>query len=285
VNRVHIGTTFRAIRLELRLRQADIAVRAGISQQTVSRVERGRFGPVSTDVLEAIAEAIEADLTLGLKWRGPKLARLLDRRHARLQDRVVRLLSDPGWEVRVEESFNHFGDRGSVDILAWRADRRALLIVEIKTELVDLQETVRTLDMKARVVPTVVRAAYGWAPATIAAVLVLPDANIHRAAVARHAAMLAAALPARTREVRRWIEEPSGTLRGIWFLANTHRESVMQNQGCTQRVSRRRNIPRGTGARAVERPMSVEMGRDVATRTAAKPNPAASSSPDHCRST
>jgi transcriptional regulator with XRE-family HTH domain len=276
---VHFGTTFRAIRLELGLRQADVAARAGISQQTVSRVERGRFGPVSTSVLKAAAEAIEADLTLGLRWRGPKLARLLDRRHAHLQDRAVRLLSNLGWEVRVEESFNRFGERGSVDILAWRADRRALLVVEIKSELVDLQETIRTLDMKARVVPTVVRGERGWAPEMVAAVLVLPDANVHRSVVARHAAMLAVALPARTREVRRWVVEPSGPLRGIWFLPNTHPGSAVKGRGCTQRMSRKRKTPLGASTGAVEHPTSVGVGGGPVTGTATRSKSAASYPP------
>jgi transcriptional regulator with XRE-family HTH domain len=239
MDRIRIGSTFRAIRLELRLRQADVAARAGVCQQTVSKVERGKFGSLSADDLFAIAEAIEADLSLVVRWRGPKLARLLDRRHARMQDRVVRMLSSAGWATSVEESFNRFGERGSVDILAWRPDCRALLLVEIKTELVDLQETVRTIDMKARVVPSVVRASRGWQPVAIASVLVLPEANVHRRAVAQHEALLAASLPARTWAVRRWLSSPSGNLRGIWFFPNTPPGSAVRTDEPTRRVSKR----------------------------------------------
>lgn len=250
VDRVHVGTTFRAIRLELGLRQADVAARARVCQQTVSKVERGKFGGLSTDALFAVADAIEADLLLAVRWRGPKLARLLDRRHAQMQDRVVRLLSRPGWEVRVEESFNHFGDRGSVDVLAWRGDLQALLIVEVKTELVDLQETVRTLDMKTRVVPTVLRRARGWQSKLVASVLVLPEAHVHRRAVAQHAALLASALPARTWAIRRWLDNPNGSLRGIWFLSNTRLGSVVGKDPPTRRVSKRRKSVRGAIAPA-----------------------------------
>jgi len=248
MDRVRFGTTFRAIRLELRLRQSDVAARAGVCQQTVSRVESGRFGSVAVDSVRAAAEAIEADLTMGLRWRGPSLPRLLDRRHARLQDRVVQLLSAARWEVHVEESFNHFGERGSVDVLAWRADRRALLLVEIKTELVDLQDTIRTIDMKARVVPIVACATRDWRPAAVTSVLVLPDANVHRSAVARHRALLGVALPARTREIRTWLDDPSGPLRGIWFLPNILGEDTKRSAGTTRRV-RRKNRPRPGGSR------------------------------------
>ncbi len=277
MDRVRIGSTFRAIRIELRLRQADVAARAGVSQQTVSRVERGKFGPIAADTLCAVAEAIEADLSLSLRWRGPKLARLLDRRHARLQNRVAGLLADAGWEVHAEESFNLYGERGSVDILAWRPECQALLIVEIKSELVDLQDTIRTLDVKTRVVPTVVRRSHSWRPDSVAAVLVLPDAKVHRNAAAAHAALLGAALPARTRAVRRWLESPSGSLRGIWFVphelsgapdgpapgSNTHGMSVVRSDGAARRVYRPQTRPAEPVAPTSEPDSSIGRRREV----------------------
>jgi transcriptional regulator with XRE-family HTH domain len=64
VDRVSIGSTFRAIRMGMRLRQADVAARAGVSQQTVSRLECGRFGGISIDAYCGIAEALGADVRL-----------------------------------------------------------------------------------------------------------------------------------------------------------------------------------------------------------------------------
>jgi transcriptional regulator with XRE-family HTH domain len=234
---VRLGSTFRAIRLELRLRQLDVAARAGVCQQTVSNIERGRLGGLSIETLSSIAEAVGADLTVLVRWRGPKLARLLDRRHAHLQDRVAAILIASGWEVLAEETFNHYGERGSVDLVGWRTDRRALLIVEIKSELVDLQETIRTLGVKTRVVPKAIRQSRGWAADAVASVLVLPDAHVHRSVVARHSALLAAALPARTRAVRDWLADPVGSLKGIWFLPNTPPGSAAPRLTCTRRVS------------------------------------------------
>ncbi len=239
VNHVRLGSTFRAIRLELRLRQLDVASRAGVCQQTVSNVERGRLGGLSIEALASIAEAIGADLTVMVRWRGPKLARLLDRRHAQLQDRVAAILAASGWEVLPEETFNHYGERGSVDLVGWRTDRRALLLVEVKSELVDLQETIRTLGVKTRIVPEAMRRSRGWAADAVASVLVLPDAHVHRSAVARHSALLAAALPARTRAVNDWLADPVGSLKGIWFLPNTPPGGTAPRPNCTQRVSGR----------------------------------------------
>ncbi len=239
MRQVGLGSAYRAVRIELRLRQADVAARARVSQQTVSRIERGCLGPISIDALQSVAGALEADLRLALRWRGAGLARLIDRRHAQLQDLVVALLVGAGWEVAVEETFNHYGECGSVDILAWRADVRALLIIEIKSELADVQDTVATLDRKVRVVPQVVRKTRGWSARSVAGILVLPDAKVARSAVASHAATMAAAFPCRTLDVRRWVATPSGDSAASGSLP-IRMDRAMRSGGPVRRVRRRR---------------------------------------------
>jgi transcriptional regulator with XRE-family HTH domain len=246
VDRVKIGNTFRAIRVEMRLRQADVAERAGVSQQTVSDLECGRFGGLSLDTYCRCATAIDADVQLAPRWRGPKLDRLLDRRHALLQNQTVEVLLSIGWEVRTEASFNVYGDRGSVDVLAWHPELRALLVIEVKTEITDLQETLRVLDMKRRVVPGVRRRDTGLDPRAVGTVLVMPDASTHRDLVERHAALVSASLPTRTVGVRRWILRPRGDLRGVWFLRNTGQGGAMWKVQPSRRV-------RAAPARAADR--------------------------------
>jgi transcriptional regulator with XRE-family HTH domain len=250
MDRVKIGNTFRAIRMDMRLRQADVAARADVSQQTVSRLECGRFGGLSIDAYSSVAEAIGADVRLAPYWRGAKLDRLIDRRHALIQNEVTRLLLSLGWQLGTEKSFNHFGDRGSVDVLAWRANAGALLIVEIKTEIASLEETLRVLDMKARVVPGLMSRAGQWRPRVVGAVLVLPDATAHRDLVARHSATIAASLPARTLAIRAWLTDPTGPIRGIWFLGGTRAGGAMLNLKSGRRV----RVERSTGRNARTRP-------------------------------
>jgi transcriptional regulator with XRE-family HTH domain len=247
VNRVRLGSAFRAIRLELHLRQSDVASRAGVSQATISAIERGLLDVLAVGTLDRVAAVLQADLSVELRWRGPKLARLLDRRHAALQNLIVSELLARGWQVLVEESFNVFGERGSVDIVAWLPGAGALLIIEIKTELVDLQDLLRTVDMKTRVVPEVVRRSHGWQPVSVASVVVLPSSNSHRRAVAAHASLLDAALPGRTREVRRWIRQPAGALRGIWFFPCIDGGNGMEQVRARRRVRLSRNGPAGPG--------------------------------------
>jgi transcriptional regulator with XRE-family HTH domain len=245
VDPVRLGSAFRAIRIELRLRQSDVARRARVSQQLISRIECGQLAGLAIPSIEAAARALGADLTVELRWRGPSLPRLLDRRHAALQDAIAGQLIRAGWQVRVEESFNRYGERGSVDVLAWHPTRLVLLIVEVKTEIADLQETIRVLDMKARVVPTVVRGAHGWRPRSVAVVLALPDTTMNRSAVDRHEALMAAAFPARTRQVSRWLAAPAGDLRGLAFVRYTHTASTGPVGGPTRRVSGHRKARTG----------------------------------------
>ncbi len=243
MNPIRLGSAFRAIRLELHLRQSDVARRAGVSQGVVSGIECGRMRGMTLETLDTIAQAIGADFDPQLRWRGPTLPRLLDRRHAALQTLMADRLRAASWVVLIEESFNYFGDRGSVDLLAWHNTSRALLIAEIKTELVDLQETIRALDVKSRVVPSTVSEKRDWRPASVAVVLVLPGTTMNRSAVKRHQGMMDAALPARTCQVKRWLAEPRGHLREIAFVRYTPAMRTAGVAGPVRRVS----APRRTG--------------------------------------
>jgi transcriptional regulator with XRE-family HTH domain len=262
VDRIHIGQVFRAIRRDRHLRQVDVAARAGISQQTVSDIERGLFGRVSVDTYCRVAEVIGAEVPLMPHWRGPKLARLLDHRHARLQNVVAGLLAGAGWQVLTEETFNDRGDRGSVDLLGWRPSRPgaarggatlepdarggAILIVEIKSSIDSLEETLRRLQLKIRVVPAHVRREHGWLVSTVGAVLVLPDGSTHRDLISDHDALVSARLPDRTWAVRHWIESPVGALRGVWFLRDTDGAGVARKPPPPDRVPRAAPRPKAS---------------------------------------
>ena len=50
----------------------------------------------------------------------------------------------PAWVVRPEVSFSIYGERGVIDVLAWHPARRAILVIELKTELVDINELMGT---------------------------------------------------------------------------------------------------------------------------------------------
>jgi len=122
-----VGHLLRAARQRRELRQSDVGARAGVSQSVVSKLERGRLESVGLDTLRRVALELDVSIVITASWRGGQGDRLLDRAHAAIVDRVIDILQDLDWEVLPEFSFNHFGDRGSVDVLAWHAGQRVLL--------------------------------------------------------------------------------------------------------------------------------------------------------------
>lgn len=216
-----VGRLLRLARGRRRLRQTDVAGIAGVHQGTVSLAERGQLRLLTIRTARAIAAALEVELPFEPRWRGPALERIRDAGHAAAVEAVAADLGGRGWDVLVEVGFSHYGERGSADLIGWRADDRALLIVEVKTMLVDLQATLAAIDRKRRILPGVMARERGWRPAALGIVLVVVDSSTARDTVARHRSIFDSAFSSRTVQVRRWLDMPGGDLRGLWFLRPT----------------------------------------------------------------
>jgi transcriptional regulator with XRE-family HTH domain len=232
---VRIGNLARAVRLRKRWRQRDLAQSAGVSQASVSRFERGQLAHLRVETIRRIARALEMEIVFEARWRGGDLARLRDAAHAALVERCVTLLVRHGWRVIPEYTFNHFGDRGSVDILAWHPEREALLIVEVKGRLTDLQDLVATLHRKGRVVPRLVADEHGWRPRAIGVLVFVDGTTANRTLVARHAATFGAAFPGHGIEARRWLATPSGPLAAVWLIDPRARRRPIDQRGAGRR--------------------------------------------------
>lgn len=163
--------------------------------------------------------AVGGYLSLRIVFQGEALDRLRDRRHAALVDAMVDRLRADGWDVATEVSFNHFGERGSIDILAYHPATRRLLVIEVKTVVPDIGGSLATLDRKVRLAPDLAQAR-GWNPRTVARLLVMPEASTVRRRIGSHEATFANAFPARNVEVNRWLRAPVGSLSGLIFLSS-----------------------------------------------------------------
>lgn len=225
-----VGAVMRAMRLRRGLRQADVAVAAGVSAQTVSRLERGRLETLSLRVIRAIGRVLEVRLDLAPWSRHGDLMRFATADHAALVEAIVRELLALGWEARVEVSFSELGERGFIDILAWHAPTRTLLVIEVKTQIVDVGETAGVLDRKRRLGPRVA-AALGWDPAHVSTALVVRKTRTNERLVADHRATFAGLLPLGTRSFRAWLRHPKGVIGAVAFWAvvsasNSRRRAV-----------------------------------------------------------
>lgn len=246
MDHVRLGSILRRLRVRAGLRQIDVARRAGVSQPLVSSVECGRLGGVSVTIMERIFGAVGASLESDVRWRGPALDRLLDERHAALVDVSVGHLVRHRWATGVEVTYAIFGERGSIDVLGGHVLHRAMVVEEIKADIVRMDDTIRKVDEKVRLVRrSIGRDHFGWQPDHVGRVLVLPDTDRARRQVRAHAATLDAAFPSRGAEVRAWLRSPVGPMAGILFVANISRGSATRSRVGIQRVRAAR-----TGRRA-----------------------------------
>ena len=216
-----------------------------MSQALISRIELGQLEDVSLKRLRAVGATLDIALSIDAWWRAGELDRLIDRSHAALVEYVVGQLHDQGWLTRVEVTFNHFGERGSADIVAWHPSTRTLLIVEVKTRIGDVQATASTFERKVRLLPDVLAREEGWDAAVVARLLVVADTHASRSIVREHKRIFASIWPEQTAASRRWIRHPAGladaTRRGfggIWFLPYQRLGSEAGRLRQVQRVRR-----------------------------------------------
>jgi len=230
------GRVVRMLRQRRGWRQVDLASLAGCSQSLVSLIERGHLDRISLRRLRRVLAALDAWSSLEVRWRGPDLDRLLDARHARIVDAVAARLRMAGWTVEVEVTYSEFGERGSFDLLAFHPRLGVVLAVEVKTELVSVEATLRKLDEKERLAATVALKRFGWQARSVSRLLVIAEGPTARRRVQRHAALFSRAFPARNVAVRRWLRKPVGRLSGLWFFSDSNGRSGKSDRRRPDRV-------------------------------------------------
>ncbi|MEO8208370.1 MAG: helix-turn-helix domain-containing protein [Chloroflexota bacterium] len=220
---VRFGRGIRALRRRRRWRQTDLAGAASVSQSFVARVERGKADRMPMWKLERLAVTLGARFTVRLDYNGEALDRLLDADHAGLTERVMGMLRAAGWECSSEVTFAVYGERGSVDILARHPTTGAVLVIEIKTVVPDLQSTLSTLDRKVRLSADIA-SRLGWSARRAGRLLVIADTRTSRRRVAQFAETLGAVLPDRSTSIRSYLlaPNPDRPLRGLWFVPDIH---------------------------------------------------------------
>jgi transcriptional regulator with XRE-family HTH domain len=223
----------------MRWRQLDVARRAGVSPGAVSRIERGRLSEVSFTTLMKVATALEIRIDVVARWRGGDLDRMLNSKHAALAEDVVAwLLAVDGWEIRPEVSFNIGGERGVVDLVAWHAATRTLLVIELKTELVDIGENLGTFDRKRRLAWRIA-ATVGWRPETVGVAFLIRDGRTNRRRFAQHELTIRAALPDDGRKLRGWLAAPAGPIAATTFVPDRQQAIVRRGSATNRRVRAR----------------------------------------------
>ena len=218
MNAERLGRLARMLRVRQRLTQVGLSARAGVGRRAVSLLENGRARDLRLGAVEEILVALGARLEIRAFWNGPELDRLLDAGHAALGASVKRRLEGWGWLVRVEVSYSRYGERGRIDLLAFHSACGILLVIEIKTELVDVQALLGSMDVKARLARDVGRK-LGWQVRSVVPVIIFAEDDALRRRV-RQLDTLFDRYSLRGREAVSWLRRPSATPTGLlWITA------------------------------------------------------------------
>jgi len=216
VEDLRFGTTIRVARVRRRWRQEDLAVKAGVSRATIWRAEGGHVEELTLGVIRRVCEALEIRVELLPRSRGADLDRMVHARHSALHESVARAvaLEFPDWEMAHEVSFSIWGERGVIDLLLWHPGRRALLIIELKTEIVDTGDLLSTMDRRRRLAREIVKER-GWDPVTISTWVIVAPSRTNERRVAEHRSVLRSAFPADGRQIRGWLRDPVGSIAAL----------------------------------------------------------------------
>ena len=217
---IQVGRLVRAVRQRRRWRQQDVANRAGVGRTVIVDLEAGRLDGMRLGTQRRIATALGLGLEINLHGLGAEPDRVLDEGHAALLGASKKWLDGLGWKTLSEVTYSEWGERGSIDLLAWHGPTGTLLVVEIKTELVSIEATLRKLDEKTRLAAGIAARQFEWSAKAVARLLVLPDERVERRRVAAHAAVLDGAFPLRSYAARAWCRSPAGAVAALLFLSD-----------------------------------------------------------------
>ena len=219
---IAIGRILRMLRIRKEWRQEDVAAKCGLSPSAIGRHERGRTGSVSA--LERHAAVFDLRVDIRLVGRGGDLVRLADEEHAAIIESLAAWFQKHGFVTELEASFNEWGERGRIDLLAFDPRTGTLVIVEVKTQLVDLQDLFGAINIRMRLSSKIAERR-GWQVRSTMTVLAVADTAVNRAVVRRHRALFdgfdgrrltASALGRDGARVLHWVPAAAAS-RSSWF--------------------------------------------------------------------
>jgi hypothetical protein len=173
-------------------------------------------------MIRRVAGALDVRVDLVARWRAGDLDRLLNAGHSQLHELVARWFGKelPAWILAPEVSYAIYRERGVVDIVAWHPGRRAILVIELKTDIVDINQLIGKVGEKARLIRQIVRDR-GWDPLTVSTWVIVAGGRTNRARLAAHRAVLRAAFPADGRAMRSWLSDPVGQMAALSIWTET----------------------------------------------------------------
>lgn len=231
---------FRAVRIRRGWRQQDVSERAGVHRTVISNIERGHLESVSVGTILAVARALEIQVSFTARWHAGDLDRLLNGRHAQLHESVARWFAEelPDWVLDPEVSFSIYGERGVIDILAWHPGYRALIVIELKTDTVEINQLIGQMNQRRRLAREIARDR-GWDPVSISTWVIVASGRTNRARLAAHRTVLRNAFPLDGRSMQGWLRRPDRSMAALSIWERRKPGSAKVELAARRRVTRR----------------------------------------------
>jgi len=199
--------------------QRELSERSGICQSTICRIETGRFGSLSVTNASTLLDTL--GLTVRVTADAPFLIDRMRQRepaHSRCSGSVRRNLERDGWVVEQEVEIGTERVRGWIDVIAFHPGGKALLVIEIKTELHDIGATQRTMAWYEREAWSVARRC-GWEPQVQGALLLVLKTRANDLRLRENRELIDQAFPTRATALSRWLGNADGSRLAFRGLA------------------------------------------------------------------
>ncbi len=198
-----------------------LAAKAGVSTGTIHNVEAG--APASVETYARVAKALGREFHGGLVVPGQR--RLprdgADLVHATMGEAEVAVLQAHGFEVSVDEPWQHYHFAGRADVLAWDTRRSALLHIENRTAYPDVQDSIGRFRTKRSYLAVAIAGSLGFdrPPRTVTHVMVALWSNEVQRVLRREPATFRAACPDSPDDFLAWWRgEPPSDSRTTSFV-------------------------------------------------------------------
>jgi transcriptional regulator with XRE-family HTH domain len=146
-----LGLTIHGERRRRRLSLRRVAALARVSLGTAQAVEAGKICSLNTYVRLCDALRLKADFQfIDPRRRDRGGGRATDSVHAAMGEVEAAHFRSLGFEVGLDEPFQHYQFAERADVVAWSAERGALLHIENKTLFPDLQDSFGAFNVKRR---------------------------------------------------------------------------------------------------------------------------------------
>ncbi|MGH2383068.1 MAG: hypothetical protein ACRDG7_17850 [Candidatus Limnocylindria bacterium] len=211
-----VGRLFRMVRIRNNWPQELVGERADLSASTICRIEDGQLARYHLDTIQRHGAALGLRVELRVIGRGGDVARTLDEEHAAIVEWVARLLVAAAWLVEPEASYSIYGERGRIDLLAFHPGSGTLLVVEVKTELTDLQALFGSMSVKERLAPRIAHER-GWGVRCVSSLLALADMPATHRIVSQHGRLFAG-FQRHALSIRSQLRTPRGAARLLLYV-------------------------------------------------------------------